>query len=262
MTDTYLEQPLAFSDEGNPTGPPVVLSSSLGTTRAMWDPQLDALGAQFRVVRFDHLGHGQSAVPSGPYTLDQLGNNVLRLMDSLSIDKTSFVGLSMGGIIGMWLGVHAPDRLHRLVLMCTAAHFPTAESWRERAATVRAHGVAAVSEPALGRWFTDDLRATDPDSVAPYLAMLRATPAEGYAGSCEALGSADLREEIRTISAPTLAIAGADDPSTTPEALRFIAERVPGAQLEIVPQAAHLANVEQPETVNQLLLTHLAGQGT
>jgi len=262
MTDTHSQQPLAFSDEGVSDAPPVVLSSSLGTTRAMWDPQVEALGRHYRVVRFDHLGHGQSDVPAGPYTLDQLGQNVLRLLDSLSIDKTSFIGLSMGGIIGQWLGVHAPDRINRLVLMCTAAHFPTEQSWRERAATVRTHGVAAVSEGVLDRWFTDDLRATEPDRVAPYVEMVRATPAEGYAGSCEALAVADLREQLATISAPTLAIAGEDDPSTTPDALRFIAERIPGAQLEIVPHAAHLANVEQPETVNELIVTHLAGQGS
>jgi len=262
MTDTNSHQPLAFSDEGASDGPPVVLSSSLGTTRAMWEPQIEALGGQFRIIRFDHLGHGQSDVPEGPYTLDQLGHNVLRLMDTLSIDTTSFVGLSMGGIIGMWLGVHAPDRINRLVLMCTAAHFPTEQSWRERAATVRTHGVAAVSEGVLDRWFTDEFRATDPDLVAPYLDMVRATPAEGYAGSCEALATADVRDQIAAITAPTLAIAGEDDPSTTPDALRFIAERIPGAQLEIVPHAAHLASVEQAQTVNELIVTHLAGQGT
>ena len=262
MTDSNAQQLLAFSDEGDPAGSVVVMGSSLGTTRAMWDRQIPALGHQFRMIRFDHLGHGESPVPDGPYTLEQLGNGVLRLMDSLNIEKASYVGLSMGGILGMWLGINAPERIDRLVLMCTAANFPTEESWRERAGLVRANGVEAVSGAVLERWFTERMRNEQPDVLAPYAAMVAGTPAEGYAGSCEALATADLREDIRSITAPTLAIAGADDPSTPPDKLRLIAERIPGAQLQIIAQAAHLANVEQAETVNALLITHLAGSGT
>lgn len=249
---------LAFSDEGDPTGSPLVLSSSLGTTRAMWDPTMPAL-REFRVIRFDHLGHGESDVPGGPYSMEQLGGAVLGLLDSLEIERASYGGLSLGGALGQWLAINAPDRIDRLALLCTAAHFPTPETWAERATLVREQGCGAVAEMAMGRWFTADFNATRPDDIAYWTEMVAGTPAEGYAGCCEALASYDVRDRLGEITAPTLALAGADDPSTTPDSLQAIVDGVPDGRLVVIDHAAHLANVEQPDEVGRVLADHFRG---
>ena len=252
------QRQLAFDEEGDPAGPPLVLSSSLGTTRAMWDLTLPAL-QEFRVIRFDHLGHGESDVPDGPYSMEQLGGAVLGLLDSLGIERASYAGLSLGGAIGQWLAIHAPERIDRLALLCTAAHFPTPESWAERAALVREQGCGAVAELAMGRWFTAEFNATRPDDIAYWTAMVAGTPAEGYAGCCEALASYDVRDRLGEVSAPTLAVAGADDPSTTPASLQAIVDGVPDGRLVVIDHAAHLASVEQPDEVGRVLASHLRG---
>jgi 3-oxoadipate enol-lactonase len=247
-------------EEGPAGAPPLVLCNSLGTTLDMWAPQLPALAERFRVVRYDRRGHGRSPVPPGPYTIDDLGGDVLELLDRLGLERVHFCGLSIGGAVGMWLAVHAPERVDRLVLCCTRPAFPPPEQWTERAAAVRQGGVAAVAEAALERWFTAPFRAARPDVVDRFRAMLVETPAEGYAACCEALGALDLRASLGAVAAPTLVVAGEADPVAPPEEGEALAAAIPGARHAPVPGAAHIAGAEQPERFTALLLEHLAGE--
>ena len=251
-------------DVSGPADAPVLLLlGSLGSTIAMWGPQLPALAERFRVVRADHRGHGGSPVPPGPYHLDDLAGDALALLDRLEVRTASVVGLSLGGMVAMRLAAHHPDRVDRLALLCTSAQLGPPSAWRQRAALVRADGTGAVAVAAMERWFTPSYRAERPGDVAAAERMVAGTPAEGYAGCCGALETADLRQDLAAIAAPTLAIAGAQDPSTPPEHLRAIAAGIPGARLLVLDGAAHLANLEQPAAVTAALLTHLdpAGRG-
>lgn len=235
-------------------GPPLVLSSSLGTTHAMWDAQADTLSERFRLVRYDRRGHGASPVPPGPYRIEDLGGDVIELLDDLGLERVSFCGLSIGGMVGMWLAAEAPERVERLVLCCTYPHLPPAEMWAERAALVRAEGVEAVADAVLGRWFTPSAPA---ELVESFRRMLVATPAEGYAGCCEAIGELDLRDRLGSISAPTLVITGEADPVASPENGEALAAAIPGARHVVIERAAHIANAEQPEAVTRALLDFL-----
>lgn len=237
--------------DGPEAGPPLVLGGSLGSTLEMWQPQLPSLAARHRVVRYDHRGHGGSPVPSGPYALDDLGGDVLRLLDERDVSTVDYAGLSLGGMVGMWLAAHAPERIRRLALLCTAAHLPPEVGYRQRAALVRAEGMAAVVEPVLGRWFTPDFQ---PGGREPYRAMLAGTVPEGYAGCCEAIAGMDLRPVLSKITAPTLVVAAADDPAIPPRYAEQIAGAVPGSRLVVLDRAAHLASVERAGEVNRLLL--------
>jgi 3-oxoadipate enol-lactonase len=239
----------------------LLMGSSLGTTAAMWDPQLEALSARLRVLRFDHRGHGRSPVPAGPYTIEQLAGDVLALVDGLGIERFSYAGLSLGGMVGMWLAAHVPHRLDRLALVCTSAYLPPAEDWLGRAKAVRAGGTASIAEVVLARWFTPSFAKESPEVVARLAAGLADTPDEGYAACCEAVAVMDLRPILPRITAPVLVIAAADDPSTPPEHGALIAATAPGARLVVVPSAAHLASVEQADTVTTLLVQHFAGAG-
>jgi 3-oxoadipate enol-lactonase len=231
-----------------------MLCNSLGTTLELWEPQLPALAAQFRVLRYDGRGHGRSPVPPGPYAIDELGRDALGLLDELDIESVSFCGLSLGGMVGMWLASEAPDRVDRLVLGCTAPSLPPREQWLERAATVRAEGVSALADAVLGRWFTPSA----PESLrVRFRAMLVATPAEGYAACCEALAGLDLSERLGAIEAPTLVLTGAQDPVVPSEAGERLAASIAGARHETVPGAAHVASAEQPATFTQHVLAHL-----
>lgn len=247
---------VGYDDHGDPADPALVLSSSLGTTRAMWDPQLEALTARFRVIRYDHRGHGDSPAPPGPYTLADLGGDVVALLDRLDIGRAHVCGLSLGGLVGLWLAASHPERVDRLVACCTAPAFP-AESWHERAATVRAHGTEVMADPTMERWFTPGFRQRQPDVVDRLRTMLLATRAEGYAGCCEALAGVDLTGALAGVTVPTLAIAGADDPATPPEQLERIADGVTDGRLAVVDDAAHLVNLEQPQRVTALIRDHL-----
>lgn len=243
--------------EGPEDAPVLVVSNSLGTTLRMWDDQAPALRERFRLLRYDHRGHGDSPVPPGPYEIDDLGRDVLALLDRLEVERFSFCGLSVGGAVGMWLASEIPERVERLVLCCTAARFAPPEQWDERAETVRADGVGAIADAVLERWFTPPFRKGHPEVVEWAGGMLRNTPAEGYAGCCEAIRDADLRSRLRAIRAPTLVVAGADDSAAPPEEAELIRDSIPDARLLVVEQAAHLANVEQPEAVTQAVLEHL-----
>lgn len=249
---------LSATVSGPPDAPPVVLLGSLGSTAAMWAGQVPVLAERFRVVAVEARGHGGSPVPPGPYALDDLVDDTLALLDRLGIARASFVGLSLGGMTALRLAARAPQRVDRLAVLCTSALLGPASSWHERAAAVRADGTGSIAQTVVSRWLTGPGRAAHPEQVAALEAMVAAVPDEGYAGCCEAIAAMDLRADLPRILAPTLAIAGADDPATPPEHLEAIAAGVPGARLLVLPRAAHLANLEQPDAVNAALLLHLA----
>ena len=237
----------------------VMLSNSLGTALEMWDDQAGELAEHFRLLRFDSRGHGRSAVPQGPYSVDQLGRDALELLDRLGLERVSFCGLSMGGMTGMWLAVHAPERIDRLALCSTSAHMPPRSAWIERAEVVRSEGMAAIADAAIDRWFTPAGQEERPEAVARVRQGLIDSPAEGYAASCEAIAGHDLRAEIRRIRAPTLVIVGDEDPSTPPTHAQAIADAVEDVRLVEIPRARHLLNVEHPTRVTELLIDHLTG---
>lgn len=252
---------LDFDLTGPAGAPVVVLGGSLGTTRAMWQPQLAALADRFQVLRYDHPGHGTSPVPDVPYRVEDLGADVVAVLDHLSIARCHYVGLSLGGMVGMWLAASAPERVERLALLCTAARLPPARDWLDRARRVRAHGMASVAGPVTARWFTAAFQARGPAEVAAFTAAFTRTTADGYAACCEAIAELDLRPLLPAISAATLVVAGADDPATPPRHGRAIAATVPDCRFEVIPDAAHLASVEQAAAVNRLLLDHLTTGG-
>ena len=210
-------------------GPVVVLSNSLGSTHRMWDAQLAELEERFRVVRYDTRGHGRSPVPDGTYSIDDLADDLVALLDRLGVERAQLVGLSLGGMTAMRVASRNPERVDRLALLCTGAQLPPATAWTDRAATVRAEGTEAVAAAVVERWFTAEYLDSHPDVRTGHEPMVASTPAEGYAGCCEAIAKLDLREELSAISAPTLAIAGEDDPATPPAKLEEIAAGIPGA---------------------------------
>jgi 3-oxoadipate enol-lactonase len=242
---------------GPDDAPALVLANSLGADLRMWDPQAEALAHGFRLIRYDSRGHGASPVPDGPYTIDHLGQDVVALLDHLEIERAHFAGLSLGGMTGMWLAINAPERLDRLVLLCTSARLGPPDMWRERAEIVRAQGTEAVAEAGVGRWLTERFRAEHPDTAAWLRDMIAATPDAGYAASCAVIEHMDLTGGLASISAPTLVVAGAQDPSTPPEHAERIVAAVPHARLEVLDPAAHMANVEQPHAVLRLIRDHL-----
>lgn len=244
---------------GKTEGPAVVLSNSLGALPSMWDENLAELEEHFRVIRYDTRGHGDSPVPDGPYTIDDLADDVVALLDRLDIAKAHFVGLSLGGMTGMRLAARNPERVDRLVVLCTGAHLTPSQAWHDRAATVREGGTQAVAEAVVARWYTPAFLEANPDIKAECVQIIGSTPAEGYAGCCEVIAEMDLRDDLPRITAPTLAIAGEDDPATPPPALAEIAENVQDGRLLVVPQSAHLANAEQPATVTPAIIDHLLG---
>jgi 3-oxoadipate enol-lactonase len=251
---------LNCASRGRDDAPVVVLGGSLGTTLDMWDPQVPALSASHRVIRFEHRGHGGSPVPTGPYTIDELGADVLTMLDRLDLPRVSYCGLSIGGMVGQWLAITAPERIDRLVLLCTAPYLPPASAWHERAAAVREAGTTeVVADAVLGRWFTPAYTGSHPDIVARYRTMISGIDPEGYAGCCEAIATMDLRAGLPGITAPTLVVAGRQDPSIPAEHGEAIAAAVPGARLEILDPAAHLASVERADAVTALIAEHLTG---
>jgi 3-oxoadipate enol-lactonase len=248
--------------DGPEDAPVLMLSNSLGTAVGMWDDHLPALADHFRVLRYDQRGHGRTPAPPGPYTIAELGRDALDLLDRLGLERVSFCGTSLGGMAGMWLAINAPECIDRLALCCTSAYLPPREMWTERAATVRAHGVEAVVDAQLERWFTPSLAERRPDALDRTRRALLATPPEGYAGCCEAIASHDLRPELGSIRAPTLVLAAEDDPATPPDHGRLIADAIDGARLVVLERARHLAVVECPEESVRELLAHLTAGAT
>jgi len=251
---------LNYSLEGPDGAPVIAFSGSLGTDVTFWEPQSGRLGERFRTLRYDIRGHGSSPVPQGPYSMSDLGSDLVALLDRLAIGRVFLCGLSIGGMISMWVAAHAPERVDRLVLCCTSAQLGPPESWHERAATVRAEGVAAVADAVLGRWFTPGFAAAHPDEIERMRGILTATPPEGYAGCCEAIADMDLTPDLPSIRVPTLVIAGEQDPATPPEHGRRIADLIPGAQFEVVSPAAHLATIERPDLTTAMILRFLSDE--
>jgi 3-oxoadipate enol-lactonase len=209
------------------------------------------------VVRYEHRGHGGSLTPPGPYSIADFGRDVVELLDDLGVERASVCGVSLGGMVAMWLGARHPERVNRLVLACTAAHLPPAEGWYERAATVRSDGTAVLLPALLDRWFTPGFMARQPAIADEVTAMLAACDPEGYAGCCEAIATMDQRNLLGAIAAPTLVMAGSADPVTPPAMAFALHEAIPGSALTVLSAAAHLANIEQPDRFNAALLDHL-----
>ncbi|WP_342791192.1 3-oxoadipate enol-lactonase [Pigmentiphaga aceris] len=236
---------LHYRQDGDAALPPLLLSHSLGASIELWDAQMPALTEHFHVLRYDTRGHGQSSVPPGPYTLEQLGGDVVALLTHLGIARTHYLGISMGGLTGQWVALHHPELIDRLVLANTAAEFGSPDTWNARMEKVLDEGVKAIVDGVMSRWLTADFAAANPAIATKIRTMVMATDDEAYAGCCAAVRDADLRGHIAGIEAPTLAIGGTYDLSSPPASTRFLAESIPGARyLEL--ETAHLSNVENP----------------
>lgn len=248
---------LAHRIDGPTDAPVLVLGPSLGTDLHLFDAQVARLADRYRILRYDLPGHGLSPTPPGPYTMDGLAAAVIALLDSLRIEEFHYAGVSIGGAIGVVLAASHPDRLISLACCASALRFADPPSWAQRAAVVRAEGTGAMVASRLGVWYTAEFARQDPEEVERLLEMLRGTAAEGYAGCCEAIGAFDARGIAASISAPTVAVAGAEDPATPPPMVRQIAEGITGAQFVTIEHAAHLLNVERPDELTDVLARHL-----
>lgn len=244
--------------DGDPDAPPIVLSPSLGTSIAMWDPVVVALAERFRVIRYDPRGHGLSPVPPGPYEIDDLAADLLALLDRLNIVATHIVGISIGGMTAMAFAAAHPDRVDRLVLACTSAQLGPPQQWADRAFTVRESGTVAVADAVVARWLTPAYVAVHPEVLSGLRDQLVHTPADGYAACCGAIERMDLRDRLPSITAPTLVIAGAQDAATPREHAERIVAGIPNAKLAVLDPAAHLAPVEQPAAFTDLVVSHLS----
>lgn len=233
-------------------GPWLTFCNSLGTDLQMWDAQIADLAQDFRILRYDRRGHGQSTAPPPPYDLADLGGDVIDLLDALKIDRTHFCGLSIGGLTGQWLGIHAGTRLDRVVLCATAPRLGTADSWNARIDEVRAGGLHGLLAATADRWFTPGFRAARPDVVDRILHGFAATSTDGYAGCCAALAEADLLSQLDRITAPVLAISGNDDPVCPPADLEAIARAVPDGRHQVLP-GRHIVNIESAARFNMVV---------
>lgn len=245
--------------DGDIHAPALILSNSLGTTLEMWEPQVAELAKTHRLIRYDTRGHGGSPVTPGPYSFADLGQDVLAILDALDVQQAAFCGVSMGGHTGLWLGIHAGERLQALMVCNSAARIGTLNAWQERAAMVRAGGLAsmrALADSAPSRWFTEAFIQEQPDVVQRVQDGLAQIDAEGYAACCEALSMSDLRDELGSITTPTLLVAGADDPVTTVADAQAMQASVAHAQLAVLP-ASHLSNLEAPQAFTQSVQSFL-----
>ena len=247
---------LAYEVTGPADAPPLVLSNSLGTDRSLWDAQMPAFAERFRVLRYDARGHGASGVPEGDYDIERLGRDVLSLMDAVGFARAHMCGVSIGGLTTLWLGVHAPERVNRLVLANTAARIGTLATWTERMSIARDQGLNALADATMGRWFTERFQAAAPATIARFRATMVGLPRVGYLGCCAALRDADLRREASSTQAPALVITGTHDVATPAADGTWLQEQIPGAELEEF-DAAHLSNVEQASAFTERVLTFL-----
>ena len=242
--------------EGPEQSPVLMLSNSLGTNLHMWDEQVAPFAHHFRLVRYDRRGHGKSDAPKGPYSMERFGRDVLAILDGLGIERINWCGLSMGGMVGQWLGAHAPNRIDKLILSNTACYFPDKTVWKGRIQLLREKGLAAVVDATMERWFTKPFRDRSPQTTARIRDMFMATNVEGYIACLEAIRDMDHRPLLAQINAPTLVIAGRHDPSTTLEAGEFIAQHALNARLAVL-DTAHIANIEQPQVYAETVLGFL-----
>jgi 3-oxoadipate enol-lactonase len=248
---------LVVEARGPTHAPTVIFLNSIGCDRRLWDSQVAALEDQFRCVAFDTRGHGESDAPVGDYTLDQLGRDALAVLDATGAEAALVCGLSLGGLVALWLAIHAPERVSKLVLADTASRIGSHGNWESRRTLVLDQGLEAIADMAMERFFSTPFRNARPETVAEWRARLAAGSAPGYAACCAALRDADLTADLLHIRAPTLVICGENDISTPPEQARALATAIPGAELRVIAAAAHLANLEQPDAFNAALRAHL-----
>jgi 3-oxoadipate enol-lactonase len=233
-----------------------MLSNSLGTNVHMWDDQAREFAKHFRLIRYDRRGHGRSTVPAGPYSMERFGKDVIAILDALKIEKANWCGLSMGGMVGQWLGANAPNRVNKLILSNTSSYYPDKSPWNERIAFVREKGLAGLVDANMQRWFTEGFRAKHPEVIERMKAIFTGTDPKGYIACCEAIRDMDFRDSNPRIKAPTMVIVGAQDPATPPAAGEAIAKAIPGAKVATI-DAAHIANMEQPQIYTSTVLEFL-----
>ncbi|WP_180083901.1 3-oxoadipate enol-lactonase [Acinetobacter sp. YH12157] len=249
-TFTSQDAEINYQTFGDATKPALVFSNSLGTNFKMWQPQIDHFQQDFFVICYDTRGHGASSAPQGPYTLDQLGQDVVNLLDHLNIEKAAFCGISMGGLTGQWLAINKPERFSHVVVCNTAAKIGQEQAWQDRAALVREQGLTPIASTAAGRWFTEPFIQSNAATVTTLSNDLGAGSPEGYASCCEALAKADVSEQLKDIQVPVLIVAGQQDPVTTVADGEFMQQRIANAELFEI-NASHISNIEQPEAFNQ-----------
>ncbi|AGW94866.1 MULTISPECIES: bifunctional 3-oxoadipate enol-lactonase/4-carboxymuconolactone decarboxylase PcaDC [Cupriavidus] len=250
---------LFYTVDGPESAPAILFSNSLGTNHTMWDPQAAALAGRFRVVRYDTRGHGRSTAPGDAFSVEQLGHDVIAILDALGIGQAVFCGLSMGGLTGMWLGIHAPERFSRIVLANTAAKIGNADGWNTRIDTVLRDGMAVMVAPSVERWFTPGFAATADRALDGLRSVLAGLDPRGYAASCAAVRDADFRQGVSSITVPVLVIAGSQDPSTSAQEGRSLADAIPGARFVELP-AAHISSFEQPGRFTAALIDFVHGR--
>ena len=255
------ELTLVSSIEGADDAPVLVLGNPIGTTRDVWQYQLPVLSRHFRLLRYEARGHGrpgaQSPAPAGPYTFPELGADVLATVNRYGIERFAFAGVSLGGMTGLWLAANAPERVTSLAVCCAAlTPLPDARTWHDRAARVRAEGMAPLVEAVIPRWFTPSFLLREPERVEVVTQMLAGTSPEGYAGCGEAIAALDLRPQLGRVQAPTLVVSGAEDMAAPPSVGAYPALAIPGARLAGIPAAAHFAHYEKPGPVNDALARH------
>jgi 3-oxoadipate enol-lactonase len=241
---------------GPEQAPVLVFSNSLGTTHRMWDGQMNSFAQHFRVLRYDTRGHGESSATPGPYTIEQLGCDLIRMLDALGLPRVYFCGLSMGGMTGMFLGSRAPQRFHKLVLCNTAAKIGTSETWNSRIETVQKGGMKAVASAVIERWFTPEYRRSHPAETAAALQMLEQTNPEGYIANCAAVRDFDQRRTLGEIKVPALIVSGTHDPVTPPAEGQFLTKQIPAAEYTELG-ASHLSNIEARDEFNRQVLKFL-----
>ena len=239
---------------GDASQPAIIFSNSLGTQFNMWQPQISFFEKKFYVICYDTRGHGASSAPQGPYSIEQLGTDVVHLLDHLNIEKASFCGISMGGLTGQWLAIHHPERFNHVIVCNTAAKIGQEQAWNDRAQLVREQGLKPIAETAASRWFTEPFIRSNTAIVESLSNDLGAGSPEGYASCCEALAKADLRADLKTITVPVLIIAGQQDPVTTVADAQYLVNQIPNSQL-IEINASHISNIECPEDFSHALNT-------
>lgn len=256
-TFTSNDAQINYQTFGDASKPALIFSNSLGTKYSMWQPQIEHFQQDHYVICYDTRGHGASSAPQGPYSLEQLGQDVVNLLDHLDIAKAAFCGISMGGLTGQWLAIHKPERFSQVIVCNTAAKIGQEQVWQDRAVLVHEQGLAPIAATAASRWFTDPFIQSNPAVVAELSNDLGAGSPEGYANCCEALAKADVREQLSSIQIPVLIIAGQQDPVTTVADGQFMQQRIANSQLFEI-NASHISNIEQPEAFNQAVQTFLA----
>ena len=249
-TFTSNDAQINYQTFGDATKPALIFSNSLGTNFKMWQAQIDFFQQDFFVIFYDTRGHGASSAPQGPYSIDQLGQDVVNLLDHLNVEKAAFCGISMGGLTGQWLAIHRPERFNQVVVCNTAAKIGQEQAWNDRAALVREQGLQPIASTAASRWFTEPFIQSNATVVNNLQNDLAAGSAEGYASCCEALAKADVREQLKDITVPVLVVAGQQDPVTTVVDGQFMVERIANSQLFEI-NASHISNVELPNEFNQ-----------